>query len=133
MISAYLQDSLAPVSSLHYDPVERSFSAFLNRFCWESMEDHESFGHYQRVNCGLKCLEVSSFRHFGFHQHEAGLFLNLLAISYHSSSAGGTLKLTFSEHRDIQLKVEEIKIVAEDLGQPWPTFHNPNHKEFSGY
>ena len=54
ILAAHLQDALIPYMSMQYDPVAKTFTALVNRFCWEHGEmPHEDGPLYHRAHAGL--------------------------------------------------------------------------------
>ncbi|MBL8669122.1 MAG: DUF2948 family protein [Alphaproteobacteria bacterium] len=128
VISAMLQDAIAPLKDLRYEPAERRFVAVVNRFKWEdAAATHARDGAYERVLCGLSVGAVRAARVQGIDQGERDRLLSLLAVAAETGPAGPAVVLTFAGGGSVRLEVERVAIVAEDLGLPWPTQWQPGH------
>lgn len=145
VLSAVLQDALAPVSEMTFLAQEKRFVMLVNRFRWEArapLEDlpdeprpdiperegdarFEDAPLYERVHCGVTLDRVERAHSTGFRRQESERVLNLLAVV---ADAEG-LTLHFSGAAAIRLQGGRIVCHLEDLGEPWPTRWRPSHEE----
>jgi hypothetical protein len=140
VISAVLQDALAPLSEMRLLNEDRRFVMVLNRFRWERSErvrrasqpagdasfaDADDFGDVdQRVHAGL-CIDlVKSIRTRGIDRSKSDQFLSLLTMHID----GDKLNLVFAGGAVIQLEVEKLSLFLQDLDEAWPTQWRPDHK-----
>jgi len=139
-LSSCLQDAIAPIVDMTFEPSNRRFVLVVNRFCWEvgaidpatedglfgtDEEDELPLGSsaYQRTNCGLRIHGVTGVRHRGIDLSDRGAILNLLAVQADPQ----TIMLDFSGGACLALSVDRLDVVLEDLGEPWLTFRRPDH------
>ena len=140
VISAVLQDALAPLSEMRLLAEDRRFVMVLNRFRWERSErvkraaqpagdasfaDADDFGDVdQRVHAGL-CIDlVKSIRTRGIDRSKSDQFLSLLTMH----ADGNRLNLVFAGGAVIQLEVDRLSLFLQDLDEAWPTQWRPDHK-----
>lgn len=127
VISAMVQDALAPIGDITFLPEEGSFVMALNRFCWEAESGPGQDGErpHQRVHAGLRFDKVRHVQYRGIDPLNRGRYLELLAIACDE----GNVVLHFSEGAAIRLEVDELNCALGDLGEPWPTQWKPQHHE----
>jgi DUF2948 family protein len=118
VVSAMLQDSLAPVADMTYLADERRFAMVVNRFRWEREQ-----GARERTLTGLCFSEVDGVKLSGFSRGEADRILEVLALR----SADGIVQFDFSGGARLRLEVGKLLCHVEDIGEPWPTPWRPSH------
>jgi hypothetical protein len=124
VISACLQDALVPVRDLAYVPEDCTFLFVANRFRWENgLSPAPGEAGYERTLCGITFSEVAAVAYNGFRRTEDSRILSLLAIR----PEDGAVHLEFSGGATIRLEVAQIRCLATDLGEPWPTQWQPRH------
>lgn len=138
-LSSCLQDAIAPIVDMAFEPAEKRFVMVVNRFKWEAGSvdpaADEGFGNdeddelpdgaraYWRTNCGVRIHGVSGVRHRGIDLNDRSAILNLLAVQ----AEPNTIMLDFSGGACLALSVSRLDILLEDLGEPWLTFRQPGH------
>ena len=142
ILSSSLQDALAPIIDMTFEPAQRRFVMVVNRFKWESApvdwsEVADTFGSdeqdelpsdakaYFRTNCGVRFHTVRSVRRRGIELADRGTILNLLAIRWHDSA----IWLDFAGGAALSLSVDRLDCLLEDLGEPWITHARPDHAD----
>jgi hypothetical protein len=123
VISAILQDALAPVAEMAFLPEDRQFVLVLNRFRWEPGEAASGGGRFERTLTGLCFSGVSRVQRRGFSPGDGDRILVLLALR----AEGGAIYLDFSGGSSIRLDTDAIACRLDDLGEPWPTPWRPAH------
>lgn len=124
IFSAYLQDALIPLSSLHFQKEKGLFSCLLNRFCWE----HLGTGTYYRVHTGLIFEKVIRIQRRNFHHHSEERILNLLILGGAREEGTFVINLLFSDDKEIRIYMEDpISIKAHDVDEIWITKKRPLH------
>jgi hypothetical protein len=123
VISAAVQDAVAKVGDLRYEPGAKTLTLALNRFRWEG-------GKGERVRAGLQFGGVlrCQARHLRRDAPEA--VVELLAISFEPKGGddpGGTVILHFAGDADLKLEVECVDAALADVSDPWPTPRMPGH------
>lgn len=126
VISAMVQDALAPVGDMAWLPEEESFVMALNRFRWEAEEGAHDNGRqpHQRVHSGLRFDKVRGVQYRGIDPHDRGRYLEILTVACDE----GRVVVHFAGGAAIRLEVEELCCVLADLGEPWPTAWKPAHR-----
>lgn len=140
VVSAVLQDALAPLSEMRHLPEDRRFVMVLNRFRWErsdrvkkpapdagdaSFADADDYGDVDlRVHTGLCVDLVKAVRTRGIDRSKPDQFLSLLALNLD----GDKLNFVFAGGAVIQLEVDSLSLFLQDLDEAWPTQWRPDHK-----
>ncbi len=127
VISAMVQDALAPIGDMTFLAEEGTFVMALNRFRWETENppgDGDERPH-QRVHSGLRFDNVQNVQYRGIDPHDRGRYLELLAIACDE----GKVVIHFADGAAIRLQVDQLNCALGDLGEPWPTLWKPQHLE----
>jgi hypothetical protein len=128
IISAHIQDAVAKVGDLKYQPRERRFVFPMYRFAWETQTARFP-GPPERRNSVLHFDRVSSARSSGVARGKSTDTLALLALRFLPAEApGGVIELLFSGGGTIQLDVECIEARLSDLGGAWQASSRPKHQ-----
>jgi len=122
VISAHMQDAIVSASSLIHEADQKSFKLLGNRFCWEKFLNPDN-PIKVRVHAGIHFDHVIKVKKKNIHLHHPEKLYNLMAMRAHENE----VLLTFSEHAEIQLKVEQISCKMADLHEPYPTQFLPAH------
>lgn len=121
VMSAALQDAIAQVGDVLYEPKTRRVTIAFNRYCWEA-------GKGQRVRTALQIGSVLDVQSRMIRRDRRDAVLELLAITFVAGDApGGTLTLSFAGGGDFRLHVECVDAVLADVSHPWPTPRTPTH------
>lgn len=122
-VSAALQDAVAKMGDLAYDPKARVFTAVVNRYRWEAKRRQE------RVRAALRLDGVTRLRARGLRLDAKEAVANLLAVSWtpDPEPPGGTVTLVLSGGGEIEARVECIDVALVDLSRPWRARGRPKH------
>lgn len=125
ILSAQLQDAIAPVADLQYLPEQQRFVIVFNRFCWDRPADSEI---HERTLSAFEVHHVRQVQLRGFSLQQRDKMLALLGVTFED----GHLQLTFAaaapeEAAALRLSVERLDARLEDFGEPWPTTRRPQH------
>jgi hypothetical protein len=132
IIAALLQDAILAAADMAWQPEEQRFVMVVNRFCWPGSEESGLPGNtedgealYQRTHCAVRVEGVRAARLRGLDPGERGRLLNILTVTL----AGAELRLEFSGGPAVALTLDEGQwaLLAEDLGETWPTTRQPHH------
>ena len=126
IISARLQDAVAPVKELVWLPRKRRFAALFNRFVWEDQRRNANL----RVRSLLHFDDVQSVQSKNIRMRAPDAVVSLLAIAFAprgGGDPGGTVELQFSGGGTIRLEVECIAAGLTDVGGEWAARGRPAH------
>ena len=122
VMSAALQDAVAKVGDIVFEPKARRLTIAFNRFRWEA-------GVRQRVRSALQVGGVLSLQTRKIRRERKDGVLELLAIGFEPTEApGGVLTLSFAGGGDLRAEVECVDAVLADVSEPWPTPRAPAHE-----
>jgi hypothetical protein len=122
VLSAALQDAVAKVGDIAYEPKGRRLTIAFNRYRWEA-------GGRQRVRSALQIGGVLALQQRKIRRDRRDAVIELLAIAFEPGNApGGVLTLTFAGGGDLRAEVECVDAVLADVSQPWPTPRTPSHE-----
>lgn len=131
VISALVQDALAPVSEVAWMPGRRRFTLLLNRFRWEDKPAAERQGRpFERVQSLLSIASARSVRVNGPDPRARDTVLSLLDLSFEpGEDAAGTVRLTLAGDGEIAVDVECLDVTLDDVTRPYlaPSGRAPNH------
>ena len=123
VISAALQDAVAKLGDIRWEPATRQLTVALNRFRWEA-DDRTS----ERVRSGLQLGSVLSVKARKLRRDAPRAVVNLLAVEFEPGEApGGVVLLRFAGDADLRLEVECIDAVLTDVSAPWGAKGRPAH------
>jgi len=128
VISARLQDAVAPLKELVWLPKKRRFAALFNRFVWEDRRRNTNL----RVRSLLHFDDVLSVQAKRIKMGAPDAVVSLLAIEFAPTGGGdpgGTVTLVFSGGGAIRLEVECIDAGLSDVGGEWAARSRPAHDE----
>ena len=152
IISAMLQDAIAPISEIAWRRVDKRFIIMAQRFRWEKAsrdlpfdEGPDTLGNaqepgeendeeknepaptvwFERITCALRFENVSAVRANRIDLANRSQMLELLSL--HVTDGG--LDLAFAGDKTIRLTISDLSCHAEDIGSPWPTMLRPEHPE----
>jgi hypothetical protein len=124
VISAALQDAVARVGDVLFEPHARRLTVVLNRYRWEA-------GRRERVRSALQLGGVLDLKARRIRQDAPEAVLSLLAVTFEPAQGeedpGGTVVLTFAGGGDLKASVEALDAVMADVSSPWPTPSAPRH------
>lgn len=121
VISAALQDAVAKLGDISYEPNARRLTIAFNRFRWEA-------GVRQRVRSALQIGGVLSVKARKIRRDRRDAVVELLAVGFEAGEPpGGVLTLSFAGGGDLRAEIECIDAVLADVSEPWPTPREPAH------
>jgi hypothetical protein len=121
VMSAALQDAVAKVGDIAWEPKARRLTIGFNRYQWEG-------GARRRVRCGLQLAAVLSVKSRNIRRAPADAVVELLAMEFApADEPGGAITLTFAGGGDLEVSVECIDAVLADVSATWPTPRTPAH------
>ena len=125
IISAALQDAVARVGDILYEPAARRLTIVFNRFLWER-QDNPAVG---RVRSALQFGSVLSVKTRRIRRDPKDAVVELLALDFQpGETPSGSVLLSFAGGADLVAEVECLDAVLADISQPWPTRRSPRHE-----
>lgn len=132
VISAVIQDSIAPVCDMTYQKADKSFIMVVQRFRWDCVDeegrpvspDEECASCvYERISCALDLEGVEAVQYQGFDLENPSAMLDLLTMIL----VGDELQMVFAGGAKLRLKLGNWRLKLQDFGESWPTTHRPRH------
>ena len=124
IVSAALQDAIAHVGDIRYEPAARRLTVMFNRYRWEGSGDPCG----ERVFSALQFGDVARVRHRGMESEDKGALVSCLAVDFEPGEApGGRVLLRFSHGGDLAVEVECVDAVLADVSESWPAASCPCH------
>ena len=124
IISAALQDAVAHIGDISWEPKARRLTIAVNRFRWEAAEA----GH-ERVRAAIQLGGVMAVRARNLRPEAKDAVVQLLAVSFDPGEApGGVITFAFADGADLAAEVECIDAALADLSTPWTTPRSPEHE-----
>ena len=134
VVAAHLQDAIAMVGDMAYQPQKRRFAVMFNRFMWEDVEADKAGGAkadgagYRRVRAALHFDGVERVQTQGLRLSNKDAIAELLTLAFEpKNETAGVVKMTFAGGGAIRLEVECLDAWLTDVSAPWPTTHRPGH------
>lgn len=122
VISAAMQDAVAKVGEITYEPKARRLTLAFNRYAWEA-------GGGARVRSALQIASVLKFETRKIRREAPGAVIEILAMTFEPGAApGGVVTLSCAGGGDLRVTVECVDAVLADVSQPWPTPRKPAHE-----
>ena len=124
IVSAALQDAIAHVGDIRYEPKGRTLTIMFNRYRWEGAEGPCG----ERVVAALQFGDVTRVRQRGLASEDPGALISCLALGFEPGEApGGQVLMRFSHGGDLAAEVECIDAVLADVSEAWPATRAPDH------
>jgi hypothetical protein len=122
VISAALQDAVAKIGDINFEPKARRLTIAFNRYCWEC-------GGGQRVRSGLQLGGVLNVQARKIRRNAPDAVIEVLALTYEPTEApGGVVTISCAGGGDLRATVECVEAVLADVSKPWPTPRAPAHE-----
>jgi hypothetical protein len=121
ILSAAVQDAVAKVGDIVFEPKARRLTVAFNRYRWE-VDGRE------RVRSALQLGGVLGVQTRRIRRGARDAVLELLAITFEPGEApGGVITISCAGDGDIRATVECVEAVLADLSPSWPTPRTPAH------
>ena len=136
VVSAHVQDAIAQVGDIAYQPGKRRFALMLNRFMWEDLNaptigaKADKDAPFRRVRSAMHFDGVQRVQHQGLKLGVKDKVAELLSMTFEAGTEpSGVIKMTFAGGGVIKLDVECLDVWLTDVSAPWPTPNRPGHGE----
>ena len=124
IVSAALQDAIAHVGDIRYEPRARTLTILFHRFRWEGSDGPCG----ERVVSALQFGDVVRVRQRGLASEDPGALVSCLALGFEAGEPpGGSVLMRFSHGGDLAAEVECIDAVLADVSEAWPAARAPDH------
>lgn len=120
VVSAILQDAIAPLSDMTYNPDAKNFIMVVHRLRREAKQQG-----LERVCCAVNVQGVVQTQSQGIDQTHQARILDLLAVIPEKQS----LTFIFAGNAQIRLQLQNWSMIIEDFGAPWPAQCAPCHDQ----
>ena len=121
VIAAALQDAVAKLGDIAFDPKARTLTIACNRYRWEARSK-------ERVRSGLQFNGVLGVQSQKLKRGAKEAVVDLLDIAFEAGEApGGAVILKFAGGGVLRADVECIDAVLADVSSPWPARGEPQH------
>ena len=129
MIAACLQDAIACLAEMAYEPANRRFALVIERFRWEDTKAAWAAraAGLPAVKTGLHFETVRAVRLRGLDQRRRSDMLELLTVTSEPAGEGITISLLFAGGGEVRLEAERILCRMMDLEPPHRTRLRPRH------
>ena len=125
VISAALQDAVAKLGDVRFDPRARTLTVACNRFRWEAQARRSG----ERVRSALQLGGVTAVRSRKLRLDAPAAVVSLLAVRWEPAPEppGGVVVLTLAGGGELRAEVEALEAVLADVSDPWPARRTPAH------
>jgi hypothetical protein len=126
VVSAALQDAIAHVGDIRFEPKARTLTILFNRYRWEAGACENGCG--ERAYSALQLGDVSRVQQRGMTSETKGDLVACLAMDFEPGEApGGAVLFRFCHGGDLRVEVDCIDAVLADVSEPWPAHRAPHH------
>jgi hypothetical protein len=120
VVSAILQDSIAPVCDIMFDAEKKNFIMVVHRL----RREEETGAEMERICCAVNISGVDKAQLHGIDLTHRERMLDLLAVMIDN----GNLVFIFAGDAKIRIKAEAFSMIVEDFGEAWPASCRPCHE-----
>ena len=121
VVSAAMQDAVAKVGDINFEPKARRLTIAFNRYCWEASGR-------ERVRSGLQLGGVLNVQTRKIRRDVRDAVIEVLAVTFEPGEApGGVVTISCAGGGDLRAVVECVDAVLADVSEPWPTPRSPTH------
>ncbi|MFL5297673.1 MAG: DUF2948 family protein [Phenylobacterium sp.] len=121
VISAAMQDAVAKIGDINFEPKARRLTIAFNRYRWEA-------GDRARVRSALQLGGVLKVQARKIRRGARDAVIEVLAVTFDPGEPpGGTVTISCAGGGDLRAMVECVDAVLADVSEPWPTPRSPAH------
>ncbi len=123
VISAAMQDAVAKLGDITFEPKAGRLTIAFNRYLWET-------GERARVRSALQLGGVLKVQTRKIRRGPKDAVLEVLAMTFDPGEPpGGIVTISCAGGGDLRAVVECVDAILADVSEPWPTPRSPAHKE----
>ncbi len=124
IVSAALQDAVARIGDIQWEPSAKRLTLAFNRFRREAEDDRG-----ERVRSGIQLGCVLGVKARNLKRDAKDAVVQLLALTFEPGEApGGVIVFAFADGGDLAATVECIDAALADVSEPWLAEHTPEHE-----
>jgi hypothetical protein len=125
VISAAVQDAVAKVGDIRFDPRARTLTIACNRFRWEAGARRGG----ERVRSALQLGGVTAVRSRKLRLDAPAAVVSVLAVAWEPAAEppGGVAVVTLAGGGELRAEMEALDAVLADVSDPWPARRAPAH------
>jgi hypothetical protein len=129
IVSAALQDAIAHVGDIRFEPHARRLTILFNRYRWEAGGCETNCG--ERVCSAFQLGDVSRVQQRGMTSEDPGALVSCLAVDFEpgQEAPGGAVLFRFCHGGDLRVEVDCIDAILADVSDPWPAHRAPDHAD----
>ena len=122
VVAAALQDAVAKIGDIRFEPRARRLTIAFNRYRWEA-------GGGERVRSALQLGGVMKVETRKIRRDLKDAVVEILAMTFEPGEPpGGVVTLSCAGGGDLRVAVECVEAVLADVSPPWPTPRKPAHE-----
>lgn len=124
IISAALQDAVARIGDIHWEPSAKRLTLAFNRYRREAVD-----GNGERVRTGVQLGCVLGVKARNLRREAKDAVVQLLALTFEPGEApGGVVTFAFADGGDLAATVECVDAAMADVSEPWAVEARPEHE-----
>lgn len=121
VVAAALQDAVARIGDIRFEPKGRRLTIAFNRYRWEGEGG-------ERVRSALQVGSAMNVQARRLRRGARDAVVELLTVTFEPGEApGGLLIFNFAGGGDLRVEVECIDAILADVSEPWPARRIPRH------
>lgn len=125
VLSACLQDALAPISDIAWFQDEKRLAFAVNRFMWERTAEESDGAVYHRTHALVRIEGVTGVKSRGYDRRDRARILSILSLRPVEEG----VDILFADGAMIRAESAEMSVSLIDMGDPWPTRWRPDHPD----
>jgi len=123
VVAAALQDAVAKIGDIRFEPKARRLTIAFNRYRWEGKGG-------ERVRSALQLGSALGVQARRLRRNARDAVVELLTVTFEPGEApGGAIIFSFAGGGDLRVEVECIDAILADVSAPWPARRIPRHDD----
>ena len=123
VVAAALQDAVAKIGDIRFEPKARRLTIAFNRYRWEGKGG-------ERVRSALQVGSALGVQGRRLRRNARDAVIELLTVSFEPGEApGGAITFSFAGGGDLRVEVECVDAILADVSAPWPARRIPRHED----
>lgn len=123
VVAAALQDAVAKIGDIRFEPKARRLTIAFNRYRWEGKGG-------ERVRSALQLGSALGVQARRLRRNARDAVVELLTVTFEPGEApGGAITFSFAGGGDLRVEVECVDAILADVSAPWPARRIPRHDD----